>query len=123
EGEPTEGEPAEGEITEGEGEPPIEGEGECEPLTLTVILPLDGATVTSGGSIFAQCSVTGPNEIEVTLVSQEGDVYRRTVTPPAVVNTQFGANLVGPGAVTYQARDKVTREEKTQVRSVTVIAP
>ena len=142
EGEPTEGEPTEGEVTEGEGEPtegepsegepqegePAEGEGEPvegegEPLSLTVILPLDGATVTWGGSIFAQCSVTGPNEVEVTLVSPSGDAYRLTVTPPAVVGHNFAANIVGTGLVTYQARDIVTSETVSRARAVTVVDP
>jgi hypothetical protein len=124
EGEPVEGE---GEPVEGEGEPvegegePVEGEG--EPLSLTVILPLDGATVTWGGSIFAQCSVTGPNEVEVTLVSPSGDAYRLTVTPPAVVGHNFAANIVGTGLVTYQARDIVTSETVSRARAVTVVDP
>ena len=108
-----EGEPQEGEIVEGEGEQPI-------PLSIEVTLPVDGATVTLGGSIFVQCYVDGPNQVEVTLVSPEGDVYRQTVTPPVMVGHHFDTTLVGSGLVSFRVTDTVTNEVVESTRSVTV---
>jgi predicted small secreted protein len=121
EGEPSEGEPVEGEPAEGEGEV-TEGEGEPAEFGLRVISPAGGLDVLVGNSVTVSFDLTGPNPIEVVIVSPSSDAYRQTVTPPVRVSHAFSLDIVGTGLFTIRVRDTVTGEVLEQVRAITVTA-
>lgn len=86
---------------------------------LTVSSPSDGAIVADRATVIAQ--ITGPNPVDIVVVSPDGQVYRvNGVTPTYNLSHEFVLEIAGTGLFTVRVTDTVTQEVLERTRAVTV---
>ena len=87
-----------------------------------IIPSADSVTIGVGETLHAEVSVTGIGNVEVVMVSPQGEVYRQSVTLPVTVHHDFWMDVAGNGLLTAQAANDLTGAFKEDSVSVTVRA-
>lgn len=98
---------------EGQSEGQIEGEGEGENTvgaSVSITSPLDGTVFDLTGTppsktfnLVANIGEAGVGPTDIVIVTPEGDVFRKTVTPPAMITQTITLTLKDTGLISVRA--------------------